>query len=51
MCHLRSLEGVRVEPELQGYREEELHLEELKVEGDGDNSRLAPKEFPHPPHV
>ena len=48
MCHLLSLEEVREEPELLGHREEELHLEELKVEGDRDNRGLSPKEFLHP---
>ena len=47
MCHLLSLEEVRVEPELLGHREEELHLKELKVEGDRDNRGLSPKKFLH----
>ena len=48
MCHLLSLEEVWVEPELRGYQNEELPLEELKVEEDKDNRGLPPKEFLHP---
>ena len=48
MYHLLSLEEVRVEFELLGHREEELHLKGLKVEKDKDNIGLYPKESLHP---
>ena len=48
MCHLLSLEEVRVEPELQGHQKEELPLEDLKVKEDKNNRGLPSKEFLHP---